>query len=128
MPQSVRAVVEKYYGLIDSGHLHEASGLYTDDVKLTFANADPVYGPAAAEASIQYVLDFCTAIKHTVVTWFEEAHADGSATAFVEIRIKYDLKSGKVVDNPGAVVATVNADGKFTEQRLYGDLTKVFQG
>lgn len=128
MTASVKPVIEKYYGLIDAGHLHEASGLYSEDVTLTFANAGPVYGPAAAEASIQHVLDLCTAIRHTLVTWFEEAHADGSATAFFEIRIRYDLKSGTVVDNPGAVVAMVNADGKFTEQRLYGDLTNVFRG
>ena len=128
MTESVKPIVEKYYGLIDSGQLHEASGLYTEDVKLTFANADPVYGPAAAEASIQHVLDFCTAIKHTVVTWFEEPDANGSTTAFFEIRIRYDLKSGKVLDNPGAVVARVNANGKFTEQRLYGDLSEVFEG
>ena len=34
--------------------------------------------------------------------------------------------SGTVVNNPGCVVATVNEDGKFTEQRLYGDLNNVF--
>ena len=123
---SARELVERYYGLIDTGQLHEASLLMTEDVKLTFANAAPVFGQEAAESSIKVVLDRCSGIKHTVVTWLEEANADGGTTAFFEIRIRYELKNGKVLDNPGAVVATVGSDGRFTEQRLYGDLHEVF--
>ncbi len=123
---STRSLVERYYELIDGNNLTEASELMIDDVKLTFANAEPVFGRAAATASIQYVLDFCSSIKHDVVTFFETGNEDGTCTAFFEIRIKYYLKSGKFVDIPGAVVATVDADGKFSEQRLYGDLNEVF--
>lgn len=123
---SGRSLVERYYELIDNGQLNEACELMTDDVKLTFANAAPVFGRAAANSSIQFVLDFCHSIKHDVVTFFQSDNGDGTSTAFVEIRIKYNLKNGKFVDIPGAVVATVNADGMFTEQRLYGDLADVF--
>jgi len=125
---STRLLVEQYYALIDGNDLSAACELMTDDIKLTFANAAPVYGRAAAQSSIQYVLDFCSKIKHDVVSFFEADNGDGTRTAFFEIRIKYDLKDGRVVDIPGAVVAVVNADGRFTEQRLYGDLTDVFAG
>lgn len=123
---STRSLVEKYYGLIDTGRLGDATKLMTDDVKLTFANAAPVTGREAAEASIQMVLDRCNAIKHSVVTWFEEAGENGTTNVLFEIRIAYDLKNGKDIDIPGCVFATVNADGQFTEQRLYGDLNEVF--
>ncbi|GGM17243.1 MULTISPECIES: nuclear transport factor 2 family protein [Micromonospora] len=121
-----RRLVEEYYALIDGGNLPAACELMTEDVKLTFANAEPVHGRAAAEASIKYVLDHCDRITHRVVTFFETGDADGARTAFYEIRITYVLKNGKVLDNPGAVVATVDAQGRFTEQRLYGDLNEVF--
>ncbi|MER7164965.1 nuclear transport factor 2 family protein [Micromonospora sp. NPDC000207] len=126
VPTPARRLVEEYYALIDGGKLPEACELMTEDVKLTFANAEPVYGRAAAASSIQYVLDCCDSIKHDVVTFFETTDADGTRTAFIEIRIKYFLKNGKVLDNPGAVVATVDGEGRFTEQRLYGDLNEVF--
>jgi hypothetical protein len=123
---STQRLVEQYYALIDGNNLSEACDLMTEDIKLTFANAAPVYGRAAAESSIRYVLDFCSKIEHDVVSFFEVDNWDGTHTAFFEIRIKYDLKDGRVVDIPGAVVAIVNADGRFTEQRLYGDLNEVF--
>ncbi|MEU1984993.1 nuclear transport factor 2 family protein [Nocardia sp. NPDC019395] len=125
----VRKLVENYYELIDSGKLADAAALMTEDVKLTFANAEPVTGRDAATASIQYVLDQTTKIEHKVVHWIEPHPATNGITEVVfEIRIHYWLKSGKEVDIPGAVYATVDADNKFTEQRLYGDLTEVFAG
>ncbi|MBF6352520.1 MULTISPECIES: nuclear transport factor 2 family protein [Nocardia] len=126
---AVRKLAEEYYGLIDAGRLDEATALMTDDVKLTFANAEPVTGRDAATASIQYVLDQTTKIEHKVVHWIEPHPAtDGVTEVMFEIRIHYWLKSGKEVEIPGAVYASVNADNKFTEQRLYGDLTEVFTG
>ncbi|NKY37483.1 nuclear transport factor 2 family protein [Nocardia speluncae] len=126
---AVRKLAEKYYELIDSGRLAEAAALMTDDVKLTFANAEPVTGRDAATASIQYVLDQTTKIEHKVVHWIEPHPAtDGTTEVMFEIRIHYWLKSGKELDIPGAVYATVNADNMITEQRLYGDLTEVFAG
>ncbi|WP_280420977.1 nuclear transport factor 2 family protein [Nocardia carnea] len=126
---AVRKLMEEYYELIDSGRLAEAAALMTDDAKLTFANAEPVIGRDAATASIQYVLDQTTKIEHKVVHWIEPHPATGDITEVMfEIRIHYWLKSGKEVDIPGAVYATVNADNKITEQRLYGDLTEVFAG
>ncbi|MEU4313295.1 nuclear transport factor 2 family protein [Nocardia sp. NPDC024068] len=124
---SVRKIVEEYYGLIDSGRLGDAAALMTDDVKLTFANAEPVTGRDTATASIQFVLDQCDKIEHKVVHWIEpHPPVDGITEVVFEIRIHYWLKNGKEVDIPGAVYATVNADNLFTEQRLYGDLTEVF--
>jgi ketosteroid isomerase-like protein len=128
LTKSVRPLVENYYALIDDGHLGEASTMYTEDVKLTFANADPVHGRAAAQAAIQHVLDRTTRIKHDVVTFWDEQGPDGTSVAFFEIRITYYLKSGQVINNPGCVVAIVNEDDQFTEQRLYGDLNNVFAG
>jgi ketosteroid isomerase-like protein len=128
LTNSVRPLVERYYALIDDGHLAQAGTMYTDDVKLTFANAEPVHGRAAAEAAIQHVLDQTTGIKHDVVTFWDEEGPDGTSVAFFEIRITYYLKSGEVINNPGCVVAIVNDDDKFTEQRLYGDLNNVFAG
>lgn len=126
LTNSVRPLVDDYYALIDGGNLAEASAMYADDVKLTFANAEPVYGPAAAAAAIERVLDQTTKIRHDVVTFWDESDGDGTSVAVFEIRITYHLKSGTVVSNPGCVVAIVNEDGKFTEQRLYGDLNNVF--
>ncbi|WP_328389020.1 nuclear transport factor 2 family protein [Nocardia sp. NBC_00416] len=124
---SVRKLVEDYYEHIDSGRLAEAAQLMTDDVLLTFANAEPVTGRDAATASIQYVLDQCTSIEHSVFHWIEPHPAvDGTTEVLFEIRIQYYLKSGKELNIPGAVYATVDSDNKFTEQRLYGDLTQVF--
>jgi ketosteroid isomerase-like protein len=128
LTKTARPLVDKYYALIDDGHLSEASTMYTDDVKLTFANAEPVYGRAAAEAAIQHVLDRTTGIKHDVVTFWDEEGPDGTRVAVFEIRITYYLKSGNVINNPGCVVAIVNEDDQFTEQRLYGDLNNVFAG
>lgn len=124
---AVRQMVEDYYEHIDEGRLSEAAQLMTDDVKLTFANAEPVTGRDAAAASIQYVLDQCTAIEHTVVNWIEPHPAtNGITEVMFEIRIHYNLKNGREVDIPGAVYAAIDSDLKFTEQRLYGDLTEVF--
>jgi ketosteroid isomerase-like protein len=128
LTRSVRPLVENYYALIDDGHLGEASTMYTEDVKLTFANAEPVHGRTAAQAAIQRVLDRTTRIKHDVVTFWEEDGPDGTSIALFEIRITYHLKSGQVINNPGCVVAIVNKDDQFTEQRLYGDLNNVFAG
>lgn len=125
---SARPTVEKYYALIDSGQLSEACEDMTEGVKLTFANAEPVHGPAAAEASIQLVLDHCTRVQHTLLNWYEKDHEDGSKSALFEIRIQYWLNSGRELDLPGAVFAQFDADGQITEQRLYGDLAEVFAG
>ncbi|WP_199441463.1 nuclear transport factor 2 family protein [Umezawaea beigongshangensis] len=125
---SARSLVERYYALVDSGDLGDAVALMRDDVTLTFANAEPVSGRAAAHASIQTVLDRCDAIRHTVVTWFEQPGANGNTDALFEIRIAYDLKNGGHVDIPGCVFATIDATGAFVEQRLYGDLAPVFAG
>jgi hypothetical protein len=125
---SARALVENYYSLVDSGGLGDAVGLMTDDVKLTFANAEPVSGRAAALASLQAVLDRCDTIAHTVVTWFERPGENGSTDVLFEIRIAYGLRNGGHVDIPGCVFATIDAGGAFAEQRLYGDLTPVFAG
>lgn len=124
--RSARSVVENYYALIDSGKLDDAVALMDDHVKLTFANAEPVVGRAAARASIQAVLDRCDNIVHTVVTWFERPGEGGTTDVLCEIRIKYDLKNRTSVDLPGCVFATIDATGAFVEQRLYGDLTPVF--
>ena len=121
-----RSLVEKYYELIDTGRLAEAALLMTDGVKFTFANADPIVGRSAAESSIQFVLDQCSKIKHSIVTFFEFAREDGWTDIIFEIRIKFDLKNGRTLDLPGCAVATVNSDGSFTEQRLYADLNEVF--
>lgn len=128
LTKSARPLVEKYYALIDGGNLSEAMAMFTDDAKLTFANADPVYGSPAAEASIQRVLDQTTRIKHDVVAFWDQEGPDTTSVALFEIRITYHLKSGAVINNPGCVVAIVNEDGKFVEQRLYGDLNNVFAG
>ncbi|MGW5386085.1 nuclear transport factor 2 family protein [Nocardia sp. NPDC003963] len=124
---SVRQAVEDYYEHIDSGRLADAVQLMTDDVKLTFANAEPVSGREAASASIQFVLDQCTKIRHSVFHWMEPQPAgDGGSEVTFEIRIHYWLKSGKELDIPGAVYASFDSDNQCTEQRLYGDLTEVF--
>ena len=125
---SARQLVERYYALIDGGKLGEAAGLMIDDVRLTFANAEPVQGTAAAEASIQYVLDQTSEIKHEVLHLWESDNGDGTRAVVFEIRITYWLRSGKVLSIPGAVFSTVDADNRFTEQRLYGDLNEVFAG
>lgn len=125
---SSRQLVERYYALIDGGELSEAADLMTGDVRLTFANAEPVQGSAAAEASIQYVLDQTSEIKHELLHLWEWDNGDDTRTVVFEIRITYWLKSGEVLSIPGAVVTTVNSDNKFTEQRLYGDLNEVFAG
>ncbi|WP_175647924.1 nuclear transport factor 2 family protein [Nocardia donostiensis] len=122
---SVRSLVEKYYGLIDSGRLHESCELMTEDVKFTFANAEPVFGRDTAETAIQMVLDRCTAVRHNVVTAFE-AETDGTATGLFELRIRFDLKNGKVIELPGCIFVAVDSDGRFAEQRLYADMNPVF--
>lgn len=126
--KSLRGLVEDYYSLIDGGNLAEAFEMFTEDAKLTFANAQPVYGRAAAEAAIQHVLDRTTAIKHELVTYWDEDGSAETQVAFFEIRIIYNLHSGQVINNPGCVVAIANKEGKFIEQRLYGDLSNVFSG
>ena len=125
---SLRPLIEKYYALIDGGKLHEACQMFTEDAKLTFANAEPVYGREAAESSIQYVLDHTTGVKHAVLDVWDDDGPDGTRSAAFELRIVYNLKSGNVVDNPGCAVAIANPQGQFVEQRLYGDLNNVFSG
>jgi ketosteroid isomerase-like protein len=124
----LRPLIEDYYALIDGGDVSKACAMLTDDAKVTFANHEPVYGPAAAEAAFQRVLDFTTAVKHDVLTMWEAAEPDGKQSVVFELRIRYDLKSGKTISNPGIAVAIVNPEGKFVEQRLYGDLNNVFAG
>ncbi|WP_040790425.1 nuclear transport factor 2 family protein [Nocardia paucivorans] len=133
---SVQELSEHYYELIDTlepDRLAQACALMTEDVRLTFANAPTVTGREAAAGSIQVVLDRCTGIKHTVLSRLESPRADGTIDFALEIRIHYNLKNGRTVDIPGSVFGTVRevdtANGpqlRFTEQRLYGDLTDVF--
>lgn len=133
---SVRELGEHYYRLVDTldpDRLAEACALMTEDVRLTFANAPSVTGREAAAQSIQVVLDRCTGIEHTVTSLIEAVRADGSIDFALELRIHYDLKNGGTVVIPGSVFGTVRQvdteDGpalRFTEQRLYGDLTDVF--
>jgi hypothetical protein len=117
-----RAVVERYYALMDSGRLHEACGMFVDDVKLTFGNAEPIYGPNAAEAAIQFVIDLTSKIQHEVVGFWEFPNPDGTTTAIFELSITYTLKDGPVITNPGLALGILDLDGRFVEQRLYGGL------
>lgn len=123
---SMRPLVEQYYNSVDGGKVDDALKLMTEDVKFTFANAAPVEGQQAVGAALQQLLDFCRRIKHDVVTFFEQDNLDGTRTALWEFQCRFDLKSGKVVDTPGAAVAIFGPDGKFIEQRIYGDLNEVF--
>lgn len=132
MADSLKPMLEQYFALIDGGKLSEACEMFTDDAKLTFANAEPVYGADAAQKAIQMVLDQTSSIKHEIVSFWdvdEEGYGQekGGQTAVFELRIVYNLTSGKAVRNPGVSVAVVR-DGKFIEQRLYGDLNNVFAG
>ncbi|WP_286901126.1 nuclear transport factor 2 family protein [Thermocrispum sp.] len=121
-----RSLVEKYYELIDNGHVDDAMELTTEDIKFKFANAAPAVGRSATRAGIDRVLDQCNKIKHDVLTFFDIPRGDGLRDVIFELRITYDLKNGKHVSIPGCAVTTVNSDGRFVEQRLYGDLTDVF--
>lgn len=123
-----RTIAEEYYELIDSGQVHESTRFLSDDIKFTFANAEPVYGKQAVEDSIGLVLAQCTAIKHTIVSFFEQPGDDGMTHVSFELRIRYDLTNGTVLELPGAGFATLDAEGRFIEERLYGDLNPVFAG
>ena len=52
-----RSLVEKYYELIDNGHVDDAMELTTEDIKFKFANAAPAVGRSATRAGIDRVLD-----------------------------------------------------------------------
>lgn len=123
---SAREITEQYFAHVDAGRLDLAAKLMTDDVKFTFANAPTVTGRHAAAAAIQMVLDLCTDIKHSIVHWMELPASRNCVDVMCEIRIRYHLKSGAVIDIPGSVYAAVTTAGQYSEQRLYGDLCQVF--
>jgi hypothetical protein len=126
---TLRPVLEGYFALMDGGHLDQAVAKnFAEDAKVTFANADPVYGKAAIEASIGQVIDQTTSIKHDIPTFWEEPGPGENRTALYELTITYNLKTGKTLVLPGMSLAIFNPAGKIIEQRLYGDLNEVFAG
>lgn len=124
----LRPLIRNYYALVDAGDTSAALEMFADDAKLTFANNEPVYGRAAAKATFQHVLDVIDAQAHDVLNTWEADEPDGNRSIVFEFRIRFDLKSGRTISKGGCGVAIVNPEGKFVEQRLYGDLSEVFAG
>jgi hypothetical protein len=126
---SLRPMLEAYFAQMDGGDLHRAiNENFTEDAKVRFANADPVFGHDAIEGSIGAVINQTTSIKHEIPTYWEESGPGENTTLLYELTITYNLKTGKTLVLPGMSLAIVNPDGKIIEQRLYGDLNEVFAG
>jgi SnoaL-like domain len=126
---SFRPMLEAYFAQLDSRDVDGAIGSnFTEDAKVRFANADPVFGHDAIQGSIGAVVNQTSSIKHDIPTYWEEPGPGENTTLLYELMITYNLKTGKTLVLPGMSLAIVNPDGKIVEQRLYGDLNEVFAG
>ncbi len=105
--------LERYYGLLDSGHVREAVAEFLHPAcTFRIANDDPVGFMDAGRALAPLI----TGTRHRVITALE---ADDGTIA-CELEITYTRRDGSDVTLPGSLFAHVN-DGRFTEQRAYID-------
>jgi ketosteroid isomerase-like protein len=105
--------LERYYGLLDSGHVREAVAEFLDPAcTFRIANDDPVGFMDAARALAPLI----KTTHHRVITALE----GDDGTIACELEIAYTRRDGSVVTLPGSLFARVQ-DGRFTEQRAYID-------
>jgi ketosteroid isomerase-like protein len=105
--------LERYYGLLDSGHVREAVAEFLDPAcTFRIANDDPVGFMDAARALAPLI----KGTRHRVIT----ALAGDDGTIACELEITYTRRDGSAVTLPGSLFARVR-DGRFTEQRAYID-------
>jgi ketosteroid isomerase-like protein len=114
-----RALVERYYALMDEGRLEDCRPLFHDDVELRIAHHPPITGWDMLLRVMTSGLAVAD-ITHTVGRAWEE---DG--TAIFEVDATYVFADGRTVVVPGMVVATIE-DGRFRKQRIFADLSTVF--
>jgi len=106
------AWLERYYALLDSGHVREAVAEFlAPDCTFRVANERPLEFRDAGRALAPLV----KGLRHRLLSVLE---AEGTIAA--ELEITYIRHDGSSVTLPGALFATVR-DGRFIEQRAYVD-------
>lgn len=117
---ATREWLERYYAAVDAKDIDAALDFFASDARLRLAGNDPVRGREAIGRMLGAGLDAVEGTRHQLKRIWEE---DGGHVLF-EVDVVYDLRDGRTVTVPGAAVCTVSG-GRFTDQRLYADLSPV---
>jgi hypothetical protein len=111
-PETV-AWLERYYGLLDAGHIGQAIGGYlAEGCTFRFGNGEPATFLDEARRMSKLI----AGTRHKLLTVLE---GDEGALA-CELEVTYIKHDGSEITLPGSLFATVK-DGRFVEQRAYID-------
>lgn len=118
---ATREWLERYYAAVDAKDIDAALDFFAPDARLRLAGGDPVRGREAIGRMLGAGLDAVEGTRHELKGVWEE---DEGHVLF-EVDVVYRRRDGHTVTVPGAGVCTVS-EGRFTEQRLYADLSPIF--
>ncbi len=112
--------VRGYFATIDTMNIDEYLKYHTKDVRLRFANAEPVIGN---EAVRQSGIDFWKSLKsmhHDLIGVWEQGN-----TTIVEAEITYTLKGNRVVVLPCTTILRREGD-LIKDVRMFMDASPLF--
>jgi hypothetical protein len=93
-------------------------GFFTDDIRLTFANARPATGRENVLAAIEALYDRLAGLHHSLIhVWHVGGHT------IVESEVTYDRKDGLSVSCPAVSILHLNRRGLVDDYRIFVDLS-----
>lgn len=119
--EATREWLGRYYAAVDAKDVERALDFFAPDARLRLGGGEAVHGREAIGRMLEGGLRSVEGTRHELEGVWEE---DGGLVLF-EVRVVYRLQDGRTLTIPGAGVCAVS-EGRFTEQRLYADLSPVF--
>lgn len=119
--EATREWLGRYYAAVDAKDVEEALEFFAPDARLRLGGGEPVHGREAIGRMLGAGLAAVDSTHHELKGIWEE---EGGLVLF-EVDVLYRLRDGRRLTIPGAAVCTVS-QGRFTEQRLYADLSPIF--
>jgi ketosteroid isomerase-like protein len=109
-----------YFATMEAKDLARLGDYYADDITLTFANAPTVTGRDVVLAQMTTLLGKVDSLAHPLINvWQEEA-----GVVVFEVASVWHFPDGVEATIKACSIFTI-ADGKFTDQRIYVDNSRI---
>jgi ketosteroid isomerase-like protein len=121
---NVESVARRLFAAVDALDPDRVIAFMTDDVRLTFANAEPLVGKDAVKASFAAARDLLASVRHDA-TGFWRGEDGEFAVVAVEARVAYRLRDGREVVLPATSALRLKGS-LVADYRIFMDPRPVF--
>lgn len=113
--------VRDVFRRVDTFDAAQFAELFAPQGRLVFANGDPTYGPAAAEASTGGFFSTIRGISHKLVGEWHQG-----ATSVADVETTYDRVDGKKVTLAAVSIMHRREDGLIDDYRVFFDVAPIY--